>query len=272
MPEQQTHLRLDTLPAELVASIAEILPVQDFRNLRLTSKTLATTTRPLLALATFDGVPWKNDAGRLLELSRIPECAGRIRSVDFYFSRLTERLNYDDAQYYNFTTSDWQDMLKKDWARYYETQQEAKRNGPFRLELFGAALANLPALAEVCLTWTRCPWKDPKVERIFDPDASVDLTRDTMLDIQQLTLNTLWKIDVPLASLCIEPMVLHDLALPTDAPLPKRLFESLQHFHIEAIAELFLADRLEFLLSHMTNLTSLCLQVSEVESNISSTI
>src|SRR5688572_28378663 len=128
MPEQQTHLRLDTLPAELVASIAEILPVQDFRNLRLTSKRLATTTRPLLALATFDGVPWKNDAGRLLELSRIPECAGGIRSVDFYFSRLTERLNYDDAQYYNFTTSDWQDMLKKDWARYYETQQEAKRN------------------------------------------------------------------------------------------------------------------------------------------------
>lgn len=252
---------LELLPPELVGAIAEILPLSDFRNLRLTSRSLATLTRPFLALATFDGVPWKNDAARLFELSRIPECAGRIRSVDFYFSRLTERLDYEDAAYYSFSPQDWHDMLKKDWARYYETQQEAKRNGPFRLELFGAALANLPALAEVCLTWTRCPWKDPKVEKIFDPDVSVELTRDSMLDIQQLTLNTLWKLDVPLASLWIEPMVLHDLTLPTDAPLPKKLFSSLEHFHIEAIAELFLPARLEFLLSHMTKLSSLCVQV-----------
>jgi hypothetical protein len=259
---------LENLPQELLGIIAEALPTDDFRNLRLASSKLGTVTRPFLAQPTFDGVPWRNDANRLLELSRIPECAGRIRSVDFYFSRLTERLNFEDAAYYSFTTSDWQDMLKKDWARYYETQQEAKRNGPFRLELFGAALANLPALAEVCLTWTRCPWKDPKVEKIFDPDASVDLTRETMLDIQQMTLNTLWKIDIPLSSLCIEPMVLHDLALPRDAPLPKKLFESLQHFHIEAIAELFLADRLEFLLSNMTNLTSLCLQVGNSLGNL----
>ena len=45
--------RLETLPQELLGIIAEALPTDDFRNLRLASSKLGTVTRPFLATRPF---------------------------------------------------------------------------------------------------------------------------------------------------------------------------------------------------------------------------
>lgn len=259
---------LGELPPELVGCIVKFLPVDAFRNLRLVSRSMAMVTRTFLALDMFVGLPWKRDAQRLLELSRLEECRGKIRVVDLYFGRLDERMvlyHEDDGLYSELEPAERQLMLRKHWLHYYDTQREAKRNGPFDMSAFGASLANLTSLEDLCLTWSQCPYKEPHIKDLFDPDDSVALTRETMLDIQQMTLDTLWKLDLPLRSLTIEPMVLHDLTLPSGPP-PQKLFSHLEHFHVELVAELFLSDRLEYLLAMMSNLTRLCIQFIGEES------
>ncbi|OAQ63222.1 F-box domain, cyclin-like protein [Pochonia chlamydosporia 170] len=202
---------IHNLPFELISSIANHLDLQDFKAFRLTSRLIAQSTRSLLASEHFNGLLWRPDAARLYELSRIPECARRIRSVTFNFARLNEyKALHESFSHLSLAEPGLtSEMLHGKWEQYFETQRQMKALGGFRLDLVKKALGGLPSLKELTLTWTRCPWRrDTEPWRLFSADVSIRMAKREVFDVQDAVLRELRNAWVRLDTLNLEPIPL----------------------------------------------------------------
>ncbi|GAB0132732.1 hypothetical protein EsDP_00001160 [Epichloe bromicola] len=201
---------LEQLPVELVSVIASHLSLYDFKHFRLSCRQISLATRHLLAARDFNGLPWRQDASRLSELSRIPECARVIRSITFNFARINEykALHESFSYYYVLEPELRTDVLQGKWEQYSQTQRQTKAMGDFRLDLLKDALPRLPALEAVTLTWTRCPWEeDCEASRVFDEDHSIEMaTEDEIRNTQHAVLSELAAAHVTLSALSLEPL------------------------------------------------------------------
>lgn len=196
--------RLESLPQELVESVAEHLVLDDLRHLRLTCRTLAMTTQPLLAQPVFQGHLWRDDIRRLYELSRLTPCASRIRSVDLNFSRLDEyRAVHDSFSFFYMMEPEIRsDILRDEWAAYFSAKRCADSlvasGTVIAPPLAVKALAALPGLTSLRLTWRDCPWPGPEMDRVFQADESAGMVSEREVEIQRLVLRWLWTSDAPL--------------------------------------------------------------------------
>lgn len=202
---------LEQLPVELVSVIATHLSLYDFQHFRLSCRQISLATRHLLAARDFNGLLWRQDASRLNELSRIPECARVIRSITFNFARINEykALHESFSHYYVLEPELRTDVLQAKWEQYFQTQRQAKAmGGGFRLDLLKDALPRLPALEAVTLTWTRCPWEeDCEASRVFDDHHSIEMaTGDEIRNTQHAVLSELAAAHVTLSALSLEPL------------------------------------------------------------------
>ncbi|KAF5123724.1 hypothetical protein E5D57_011641 [Metarhizium anisopliae] len=203
------HSLLDHLPVELLSSIASHLDLQDFRSFRLACRLISLRTRSLLACEEFNGLLWRPDAARLYQLSRIPECARRIRSVTFNFARLNEYKALHDSfsHHYLIEPELRSEILHDKWEQYFQTQRQKKALGGFRLDLAVEAFRSLPSLREVTLTWTRCPWDvDSEACRLFSADVSIRMAKREAFDIQDAVMRELFKAATGLDTLSLEPI------------------------------------------------------------------
>ncbi|CAH0015532.1 unnamed protein product [Clonostachys rhizophaga] len=255
---------LGSLPAELFSVIVEQLSLSDFKNLRLASRHLAREAQPFLSQPSFVGLPWRRDMARLhsLSSSMMPECGARIRDVKFVFAALDEYRAYHDSfsQMFGYEPEVRTERLVNVWTSYQETQRAARRilsttkqEGavaapevrtramattrtlclPFPVELVGRALAGLPNLRSLTLTWVECPWNED-VATVFDPDESVRLQKDSAREIQREFVRSLWVLDVPLERLRVDGFLLtgEDLA-GLEAVPAKRALTSLRDLKVE---------------------------------------
>ncbi|KAF4454535.1 hypothetical protein F53441_2964 [Fusarium austroafricanum] len=252
--------RLTQLPYELVNNIAVFLPRQDFENFRLSSPAIAACTKPLLALSHFDGVPWRRDGKRLQDLSLIPSCARRIRSVKFNMSRMVEEeVEYATSRIINA------EELNRAWGPYLVTQDVFHRPVELPLGLVVPALMRLPNLDTLCLTWTENPWEDYKdIDLVFNTDESLDLAGDEVLESQQAILDTLHRRNIPLKSLTLEPIMHPELIMPSTLDEKvSTVFGSVTQLHLalKYEVEAFKPDRLDYFISLMPNIRDLKVHV-----------
>jgi hypothetical protein len=199
------------LPVELVHAVAQYLALEDFASFRLTCSLIALSTRNLLAREDFVGLLWRPDAERLYELSRIPECARRVRAVTFNFARLNEYKAFHDSfsHHYIIEPELRSEMLRDKWENYLRTQRQRKTVGEFRLDLVKAALRCLPCLEELTLTWTRCPWeRGSEAWRLFSADVSIRMAKGEVFNIQDAILRELHDANLTLHTLRLEPIPL----------------------------------------------------------------
>ncbi|KAF4339153.1 hypothetical protein FBEOM_6973 [Fusarium beomiforme] len=256
--------RLTQLPYELINNIAIFLPRKDFESLRLSSKIIAACTEPLLALAHFDGVPWRKDGRRLHDLSLIPSCARRIRSVKFNMARLVEEeVEYATSRIINA------DELHRTWGPYLETQDVFLGTIELPLDLVVPAIMRLPNLDTVYLTWTQCPWQDCReIDDVFSAEESMELAGDEMRESQQAILDVLLRRNVPLKSLTIQPIIHLDLTLPS-APNENvsTVFSSVTQLHLNLKYNVrqFKPDRLGHFISLMPNIQDLKVHATPIE-------
>ncbi|RGP73058.1 hypothetical protein FSPOR_2434 [Fusarium sporotrichioides] len=219
--------RLEQLPVELLDKTAASLALEDFKNFRLSSPLIAECTRSQLALAHFNGVPWRTDGQRLHNLSLIPSCARRIRSVKFNVARMDE----DKVEEILVDTIDLQDR----WYPYLETQYEFDGEIELPLDLVIPALKRLPNLDTVFLTWTECPWKGYRdIEDAFIAETSIELAKDEIYNTQQAVLEALLQRNTPMKSLTIQPFMHTDVNIPPglEANIPIVL-GSVTQLHVE---------------------------------------
>ncbi|VUC23084.1 unnamed protein product [Clonostachys rosea] len=255
---------LGCLPAELFSVIVELLCLGDFKNLRLASRHLARETRPFLSQPSFAGLPWRKDMERLHSLSLMPECGARIRDVKFVFAALDEYRAYHDSfsHMFGYEPEVRTERLVNIWTDYQDTQRatrrilsnerqgrwpeqaapEARVRGtvattktlclPFPVELVDRVLRGLPNLRSLTLTWMECPWNED-VARVFDPDESVRLQRESAKEVQREFVRSLWTLDVPLEKLRVDGFLLtgDDLAGLEGVPA-KRALTSLRDLKV----------------------------------------
>ncbi|KAM5348069.1 hypothetical protein ACJ41O_007893 [Fusarium nematophilum] len=247
--------RLLRLPYELISNIAASLPRLDFVNFRLCSSKIAECIRPQLALAHFDGVPWRLDGKRIHELSLIPSCARRIRSVKFNMARIDEELILELIE-------EIEEPLPLDLAECVQfisrfSPQEAR----LPLELVIPALIRLPNLTAVHLTWNEIPWAEPLLnEDVFGEDMSMELPCDEVFEAQQSILDALRVRDRPLKSLTIEPLMHQKLAMPSALdPCVRNVFGSVTRLNlvVDYSVGLFTPQRFDYFVSLMVNLREL---------------
>lgn len=252
---------LGSLPAELFSVIVEQLSLSDFKNLRLASRHLAREARPFLSQPSFFGLPWRRDMARLhsLSSSSMPECGARIRDVKFVFAALDEYRAYHDSfsHMFGYEPEVRTERLVNVWTSYQETQRAARRILstitkqeaaevrtravtttrtlclPFSVELVGQALAGLPNLRSLTLTWMECPWNED-VATVFDPDESVRLQKHSAREVQREFVRSLWVLDVPLERLRVDGFLLtgEDLA-GLEAVPANRALTSLRDLKVE---------------------------------------
>lgn len=215
---------LQHLPVELLSSIARYLALEDFKSFRLVSRLVSQSTRSLLATEVFSGLLWRLDASRLYELSQIPECARRIRSITFNFARLNEykALHESFSHHYLIEPELRSEMLHDMWEEYFQSQRQKKANGEFRLDLVKKAFRSLPSLKEVTLTWTQCPWdRESEACRLFSADVSIRMAKREVFDIQDAIMRVMWQTGTKLDALNLEPIPLKGLSeelYPDDGP------------------------------------------------------
>ncbi|KAK2591786.1 hypothetical protein QQS21_010517 [Conoideocrella luteorostrata] len=200
---------MEKLPVELVSGIAGHLVSADLKSFRLSCRQISAITRHLLALQHFNGLPWRPDASRLYELSRIPDCARQIRSIKFNFARLDAYSAIHDSfrHHYLIEPEPRTEIIQERWEPYLQTQRQMRSVGEFRLDLLKEAVARLPALKEVTLTWTQCPWDHGmEAHRFFIPEVSVQLAEEEVNTIQHAVLTDILAAGVQLETLTVEPL------------------------------------------------------------------
>lgn len=256
--------RLEQLPVELMDKIAASLTLEDFKNFRLSSPRIAECTKPQLALAHFDGVPWRTDGQRLHNLSLEPSCARRIRSVKFNMARMDEEEVEEVVQE---TINDMD--LQARWYPYLETQYEFNGEIELPLDLVIPALKRLPNLDTISLTWTECPWKGHRdIEDVFDPETSLELAEDEIYNTQQSVLGALLERNTPMKSLTIKPFMHTDVNIPPglEANIPTVL-GSVTQLHVEmnyGVPHLW-PKRFDTFISFLPSLRDLCVRTHLVE-------
>lgn len=263
---------IELLPVELIGHIANLLPLDDFGHLRLASRSLARANLTHLALPEFKGLPWRKDARRLSRLSKIPQCARRIRSISFNLARLDEEaalINSFSLQQSLFPNGR-PENVQADWIRYFEKERAGKKTPPLRLKLVLPAISRLPNLDSVALSWTECPWEIREIDQIFDPESSADLAKTELIKTTQAVLETLRERDVPLKRLTLEPLPLRKLRMPPSLDTrTQNVFGSLRHLGLVLYYEgdaYYRVDRLEHFLSYMPRLKSLRIHMHPAES------
>ncbi|KAF5018755.1 hypothetical protein F66182_9258 [Fusarium sp. NRRL 66182] len=256
--------RLKQLPFELIQAIANSLSRQAFQSFRLSSRLIAECTRPQLALANFDGVPWRKDGKRLKELSLIPSCARRIRSVKFNMARMVE----EEVEYATSRITNAYELSRR-WGPYLTTQGVFNDLVELPLDLVIPALMRLPNLDTVCLTWATCPWEAYRdIDDVFMQDESVDMAGDEIVETQQAVLEALRKRSTPLKSLTFEPLMHPDLVLPSIVDdKVSTVFGSVTQLHlmVDYGVDIFKPDRLDYFISLMPNVRDLRVHVWPVE-------
>ncbi|KFA71960.1 hypothetical protein S40288_06240 [Stachybotrys chartarum IBT 40288] len=258
---------LESLPGELIFSIAEHLSVDELRRFRLSSPLLADATQPLLALAVFNGIPWRSEVERLHELSRLPLCGRRIHSVSFNLARLDEytALHQAFSRLWFLEPQVRAARFEEERRIFGEATHSFAAVPAYRGDLVETALLQLPNLKHLTLTWVRNPWEDGEgLAHYFDPEASIRHFRAAAAEVQQGFLDVLWKMKTPLESLTIGGIILRDLSMPseTDGRVVKSL-ASLKHCALTIAfvdTEPFPNQILERLLLRMPNLTSLSME------------
>ncbi|KAI6759209.1 hypothetical protein HG530_009889 [Fusarium avenaceum] len=250
------HPRFIHLPYELVNNIAAFLTRQDFINFRLSSRIVSACTTPLLALTCFDGVPWRTDGKRLHELSHIPSCARRIRSVKFNMARMVEEeVEYATSRFINA------DELNRRWGSYLMTQDVFLGPIELPLDLVIPALKRLPNLNTICLTWTHCPWDDHfDISDVFDREKSLEMASNEIYDTQDAVLEALLQRNTPMKSLTIEPFLHTELTIPSGLKANvSTVLGSVTQLHLEVQYEIVLFEpkRLDDWISLMPNLRDL---------------
>ncbi|CAG9937144.1 unnamed protein product [Clonostachys rosea f. rosea IK726] len=160
----------------------------------------------------------------------MPECGARIRDVKFVFAALDEYRAYHDSFSHMFGYEPEESQRAARRILSTITKQEAAAAAvaevrtravattrtlclPFPVELVRRALAGLPNLRSLTLTWMECPWNED-VATVFDPDESVRLQKDSAREVQREFVRSLWVLDVPLERLRIDGFLLtgEDLA------------------------------------------------------------
>ncbi|RGP69349.1 hypothetical protein FLONG3_7816 [Fusarium longipes] len=250
--------RLEQLPVELIDKIAVDLPLNDFTNFRLCSRLIADCTKPQLALAHFDGVPWRLDGQRLHDLSLEPSCARRIRSVKFNMARMDEE-EVDIAMESSLNDED----LEARWGPYLETQGLFDGEIELPLDLVTPALKRLPNLDSVSLTWTELPslWKGHRdIDNALNPETSIELADDEIYSTQQSVLEALLQRNTPMKSLTIEPFMHTNVNIPPglEANIPTVLGSVTQlHLGINYSVPYFWPKRLDTFISFLPSLQDL---------------
>lgn len=212
MESSQTpqYSTLERLPLEVLDIIVPELPLQDFRSLRLASRTLARAGESHLAQETFIGVPWRDDISRLNSLSAISSCAPRIRSVKLNFARLDEYTAFHESFEHLFLLEPEirSKRLQEDWAHYFAARP-LQETVPFTLPcaVMGAVCSKLVNLKNFCITWAECPWDGEEVKRVFKAEESIKLDLLRAVALQKDLLKALWVSDAPLEELEITPLV-----------------------------------------------------------------
>jgi hypothetical protein len=208
---ERQHATLGQLPIELLCSIASFLSLEDFRVFRLVCRLAALSTRSLLAGEDFNGLLWRPDAARLYHLSQMPECAGRIRSVTFNFARLNDYKALHDSYSHHFSLEPElrTEVLHTRWRHYFQTQQQVKTLGGFRLDLAKEAFKTLRSLERLTLTWTRPPWdQESEACRLFSADVSIRMAKWEVFDVQKAIVRQVGDAATKLHTLNLEPITL----------------------------------------------------------------
>ncbi|KAJ4011700.1 hypothetical protein NW752_008708 [Fusarium irregulare] len=248
--------RLIQLPVELIDKIADSLSRDDFENFRLCSRLIAACTKPLLALAHFDGMPWRPDGLRLHDLSLEQSCARRIRSVTFNMSRIGE----DEVEEGMLWIKDPVEREVK-WAPYLETQDLCLDDVELPLDLVIPAIKRLPNLDTVCLTWCECPWKGHRdIEDAFSYENSIELAGNEIYDTQQAVLAALLERNTPMKSLTIQPFMHTEVNIPPGLePNIATVLGSVTQLHlmVNYEVEYFWPKRLDTFISFLPNLRDL---------------
>ncbi|TQV98771.1 hypothetical protein V2A60_007527 [Cordyceps javanica] len=248
---------LSRLPHELLLNVARRLSLADFCALRLVSQQLSGVLRGLLAGEHFAGRPWRDNAARLDGLSRMPECAQKIRVV-----RVCSRAVYEDEEEMAWGTAEEGDEeeggegcpvaprdpepkmrpLADDEAARLAAQPEEKRITPLRAELLCEALCRLPRLEELALTWERWPFLS-RLEMglhrelgLFDNGSADDGGGGGEVARLLEYTTSMWQVEMlvdlatdmrPLRALTIRPFALEAMDQASYLPLVSNLFHSL---------------------------------------------
>ncbi|KAF4970105.1 hypothetical protein FZEAL_10113 [Fusarium zealandicum] len=241
------------LPCELVNLIANSLSRPDLENFRLVSKAIAEYTVPQLALSHFNGLPWRQDGKRLHDLSLIPACARRIRSIKFNMTRMNE--DYIEGAY-----MEADEEFLNTWGPYFETQGTALGPVHLPLDLVVPALMRLPNLDSVSLTWVEILWGDyGENTTAFAHADSVTLAGDEIFEVQQSIIEALRIRNMPLKSLTLEPLIHQKLTMPSTLDdWAINVFGSVERLHLVLDRNVeFMPDRFEHFVSLMPNLRKL---------------
>ncbi|KAM0432759.1 hypothetical protein ACHAPT_004461 [Fusarium lateritium] len=225
-------------------------------------------TQGQLAPSHFNGVVWKEDGLRLHQLSEIPSCASRIRSVAFNMTR-TDWAMFQEA------LDDIKDPQKRTETEqlYFSTQGDTTEPVRFPRKLVAAALKELPNLEAVSFTWVECPWKKHmEAGRFSFEEASLARAGNEVFKTQQTIIEALRERNLPLKSLTLEPFMPRCvLALSTFDPAVSTVFESVTELKLKLDygVDVFKPDYLDYFISLMPNIRHLSIHAWPVKNEAS---
>lgn len=162
-------LAMESLPVELVRLIFESCDLESVKALRLQSRIFAAVGLDYLIGDKISVPGWKVE--RLHSISTHEQLKGRIESVTLNFTEVDEYTARHASffQHYAEEPEERNDRLGQAWARYYEADKLRKASPTFdsRPELVSEAFRNLPHLAELEVTFTKCPFDIDVVDQVF---------------------------------------------------------------------------------------------------------
>ncbi|KAH7328170.1 hypothetical protein B0I35DRAFT_403584 [Stachybotrys elegans] len=258
---------LASFPAETLLSIAAYLGIEEYRNFRLTCHTLANASRPLLSLRSFEGLPYRDDANRLDELSRMPSCASRIREVSFNMSCVDDytALHHLYSRLWWMEAEERTERMERERRIYSELRPRFPMSWSFPDTLIQPMLGRLFNLTSLSLTWVSCPWKPGEgLSPYFSAKTSIQSNMDAVLSKQQAFIDALDSLELPLESLTIEGMVLRSISLGTPGGSGIKSLAKLRRFRVvikAGIGAPYPYDKLEELVLMMPLLEDLRVEV-----------
>jgi len=163
---------MDSLPVELLHFIYQYCDTPTVKSLRLVSGKLAEVGYDYLLQPHLTAVEWRDDVERLHNIASHERLRKRIQHITFNFSKVNEY----EARHASFFQNWVQEpeernaVLQDAWDTYYELEEQSRKLPALhtRSDSVEDSFKQLPALRELEITYTKCPYDIEVLQHVFN--------------------------------------------------------------------------------------------------------
>ncbi|ETS83756.1 hypothetical protein PFICI_05632 [Pestalotiopsis fici W106-1] len=228
---------MDALPVELLRLIFGYCDRQSARHLREANRTLANVGYEYMLSPRFTVLAYRDDVDRLRNIALHPQLRGSIDSIVINLSDVDD---YDARhaawlQHFIQLPEDRQLTLSSAWNEYPKIAENRKKLAQFhtRADDLREALAALPNLKSVSVTFTECPVDNAVLRDVYGVPSCRRMNRATAYENLNAIVAAL--NGLPLTSLSIDWFPLEMLKTPVHRRhwfTHSRSFKSLSRFDL----------------------------------------